>query len=109
MAGTGGRPGKDRREPKGGRSDGKHHADHRDDGLFGGSRLYIFLFVSEIVRVDAVSNQVVASFEFPGPDGIAKLGDTKLTQTGVRAYAADRRAQGVAASTMFETQPWPAG
>lgn len=30
----------------------------------------------EIVRVDAVSNTVLSTFDFPGPDGIAKLGDT---------------------------------
>ena len=31
---------------------------------------------SQIVRVDAVANTVLSVFEFPGPDGIAKLGGT---------------------------------
>lgn len=31
---------------------------------------------SQIVRVDAVANTVLSVFDFPGPDGIAKLGPT---------------------------------
>ena len=33
---------------------------------------------SELVRIDPISNTVVATFELPGPDGLAKFGDALL-------------------------------
>ena len=42
----------------------------------------------QIVRVDAVANAVVSVFEFPGPDGVAKLGDTLVVASSDERFVA---------------------
>lgn len=42
----------------------------------------------QIVRVDAVANAVVSVFDFPAPDGVAKLGDTLVVASSDDMFVA---------------------